>query len=467
MWDELSGRERPDAAGGDTGVRAGDGDTRVRTWNVAALLLAANDQLVARFGALSVAGEISGFNRAPSGHCYFSLKDIGGAEAMLRCAMFRRAAQLTPFVPANGQQVELRGRLAVYEARGELQMVVEAMRAVGAGALHEQFLRLKARLTAEGLFDSRRKRPLPAYPRAVGIVTSLAAAALHDVLVTLARRAPHVQVVVVPCVVQGAAAPASIVQALATAAVRAEVDTLLLCRGGGSLEDLWAFNDERVVRAVAALPMPVIGAIGHETDVTLAELAADVRAATPTAAAELCAASNAEAADRLQTLSQLLSQRLQARLRGQAQSLDRLSLRLGRPAAWLGAQQAQIDAWQRRAHASLIGRLGADRLRLHALAARLRGEPARIAASQRLKLAALESTLRALDPALVLARGYAWVESADHKPIASVQSLAPGARIALVLHDGRASADVVDVAPYQPAKPVKTTRRPRRPGAST
>lgn len=472
MWDEPSGRERHAAPAGDGPPRATSGDSladdsRVQPWSVAALLLAANDQLVARFGALSVTGEISGFNRAPSGHCYFSLKDIGGAEAMLRCAMFRRAAQLTPFVPGNGQQVELRGRLAVYEARGELQMVVEAMRAVGAGALHEQFLRLKARLAAEGLFESRRKRALSAYPQAVGIVTSLGAAALHDVLVTLARRAPHIKVVVYPCVVQGAAAPASIVQALAAAAMRAEVDTLLLCRGGGSLEDLWAFNDERVVRAVAALPMPVIGAIGHETDVTLAELAADVRAATPTAAAELCAASSAEAADRLQTLSQLLLQRLQARLRGHAQALDRLSLRLGRPAAWLGAQQAQLDGWQRRAHASLIGRLGADRMRLQTLAARLRGEPPRIAATQRLKLAALESTLRALDPALVLTRGYAWVEGTDHKPIASVQSLAPGTRIALVLHDGRASADVVDVAAHPPAKPLKTTRRPRRPGAST
>jgi exodeoxyribonuclease VII large subunit len=467
MWDEMPGRERQAMPTGDTPLHASSVDSRVQAWGVAALLLAANDQLVARFGALSVAGEISGFNRAPSGHCYFSLKDIGGADAMLRCAMFRRAAQLTPFEPGNGQQVELRGRLAVYEARGELQMVVEAMRAVGAGALHEQFLRLKAQLAAQGLFDSQRKRAPTAYPKAVGIVTSLGAAALRDVLVTLARRAPHVRVVVYPCGVQGAAAPASIVQALATASARAEVDTLLLCRGGGSLEDLWAFNDERVVRAVAALPMPVIGAIGHETDVTLAELAADVRAATPTAAAELCAVAKGEAAGRLQTLSQLLSQRLQARLRGQAQTLDRLSLRLGRPAAWLGAQQAQLDGWQRRAQASLVGRLGTDRMRLQTLGARLRGEPARIVATQRLKLAALESTLRALDPALVLARGYAWVEGADHKPIASVRSLAPGTRIALVLHDGRASADVVDVAPHQPAKPVKTTRRPRRPGAST
>ncbi|HRH89622.1 MAG TPA: exodeoxyribonuclease VII large subunit, partial [Rubrivivax sp.] len=258
-------------------------------WEVGALLLAAGDALQARFGAVSVRGELSGLTRAASGHCYFSLKDTTGSGALLRCAMFRRAAALLDFEPRDGQQLELRGRLAVYEARGELQLVVESMQRVGAGALYEQFLRLKARLDAAGLFDAARKRPLPPHPAVLGIVTSTAAAALRDVLTTLSRRAPHVRVIVYPSPVQGADAPAALIAALRLAAARREVDALLLVRGGGSLEDLWCFNDESLVRAIAASPLPLISGIGHDTDLTLADLAADLRAATPTAAAELAA----------------------------------------------------------------------------------------------------------------------------------------------------------------------------------
>ncbi|MEY3273574.1 MAG: exodeoxyribonuclease 7 large subunit/superoxide dismutase [Pseudomonadota bacterium] len=243
-------------------------------WGVASLLLATTDALAARFGAVAVCGELSGLARAASGHVYFSLKDTDGAPALLRCAMFRRAATLLDFAPADGQQVELRGRLGVYEARGELQLVVESMRRVGEGALYEEFLRRRARLAAEGLFDVARKRPLPPQPRALGVVTSLAAAALRDVITALQRRAPQVRVVIYPAPVQGAEAPAALVEALATAGRRAEVDALLLVRGGGSLEDLWAFNDERLVRAIAACPLPVVCGVGHETDVTLADLAA-------------------------------------------------------------------------------------------------------------------------------------------------------------------------------------------------
>ena len=224
-------------------------------WSVAGLVQAVADTLAARFPVCVVRGELSAFTRAASGHCYFSLKDAEGAAALLRCAMFRRAASLLDFAPADGQLVEIRGRLAVYEPRGELQFVVEGMQRAGAGALYEQFLRLKARLEAQGLFDAQRKRPIAAFPRRIGVVTSLGAAALHDVLSALARRSPQVEVVVYPSLVQGADAPAALALALATASQRAEVDTLLLCRGGGSLEDLWAFNDERVVRAVAACSM--------------------------------------------------------------------------------------------------------------------------------------------------------------------------------------------------------------------
>ena len=258
-------------------------------WGVAALLLATSDTLAARFGAVAVRGELSGFSRASSGHCYFALKDIEGAPALLRCAMFRRAATLVDFAPADGQQVEVRGRLGIYEARGELQMVVESLQRLGAGTLYEEFLRRRARLEALGLFDAARKRPLPAYPSALGVVTSLGAAALRDVLTTQARRAPQVRVVVYPSPVQGADAPAALAAALHLAGRRREVDTLLVVRGGGTLEDLWAFNDERVVQAVAVSPMPVVCGVGHETDITLCDLAADLRAPTPTAAAELAA----------------------------------------------------------------------------------------------------------------------------------------------------------------------------------
>jgi exodeoxyribonuclease VII large subunit len=266
---------------------------RSSAWSVSALLLAAGDALAARFGAVTVRGELSGSTRASSGHCYFTLKDAAGGAGALRCAMFKRAAALCNVPLQDGLQVELRGRLAVYEARGELQMVVESMQRLGAGQLYEEFLRLRARLSAEGLFDAQRKRPLPPFVRTVGVVTSLAGAALHDVVATLARRAPHVRVIVYPSLVQGADAPAALVAALAQVERRDEVDAVIVCRGGGSLEDLWAFNDERVVRALDGLSRPVVSGVGHETDVTLVDLVADLRAATPTAAAEAVAVERA------------------------------------------------------------------------------------------------------------------------------------------------------------------------------
>ncbi|MDP3084058.1 MAG: exodeoxyribonuclease VII large subunit, partial [Rubrivivax sp.] len=306
-------------------------------WGVSSLLLATGDLLAARFGAVAVRGELSGFSRAASGHCYFSLKDADGGAALLRCAMFRRAASLLDFAAADGQQVEVRGRFGVYEPRGELQLIVEAMQRVGAGSLYEEFLRLRARLQAQGLFDPDRKRAIAAFPQALGIVTSLGAAALRDVLTTLARRAPQVRLVVYPSLVQGAEAPAALVAALARANERAEVQTLLLVRGGGALEDLWAFNDERVVRAVAASQLPVICGVGHETDITLCDLAADLRAATPTAAAELAAPSRDEALAALAARQTALQRVLARVLATHNQRVDTLALRLQRPAAALAA----------------------------------------------------------------------------------------------------------------------------------
>lgn len=416
-------------------------------WAVSALLLAAGDALQARFGALAIRGELSGFTRAASGHCYFSLKDDEGGSGVLRCAMFRRAASLMDFRPADGQLVELRGRISVYEARGELQCVVESMQRLGAGSLYELFLRLKARLEAAGLFEAARKRPIPTHPRAVGVVTSLGAAALHDVLTAVARRAPQVRVVVYPSAVQGSEAPAQLVQALAAANARNEVETLIVCRGGGSLEDLWAFNDEQVVRAIAASRIPVVCGVGHETDLTLAELAADLRAPTPTAAAELAAPRQDEALARLAQLAQRLRRAAGRRLETQSQRVDLLALQLGRPARLLLQQQGRLDAWERRSHQAAREALQRHGQRLALLSQRLgaAGRWQRQQQRQRLDQAALR--LQAADPHRVLARGYAWLTNAEGRPVTSSLALAPGQRLTGQWADGRASLDVVKVEP--------------------
>jgi exodeoxyribonuclease VII large subunit len=422
-------------------------------WGVAALLLAAGDTLAARFGALSVRGEIAGYTRAPSGHCYFTLKDADGAPASLRCAMFRRAASLLDFSPADGQQVELRGRLAIYDARGELQFVAEAMRPLGTGNLYEHFLRLKAKLEREGLFDAARKRPLPAYPQAIGVVTSLAAAALHDVLSALERRAPQVRVVVYPTPVQGAEAPAAIVRALRSAAQHGVVDLLILARGGGSLEDLWAFNDERVVRAVASSPLPLVCGVGHETDVTLADFAADLRAPTPTAAAELAAPARADALVQLAVLAQRMRRQVHRRIEAHAQRLDARALQLARPAQGIAQHRARLERLQARSRAGLRALLGANQRRVAELALRLAHAQAQRRAAARSRLDLLAARLAAVSPQLVLQRGYAWVaDAASGRPIVSARELSPGQAVRAVWHDGRAGARIVDVEADEPPR---------------
>ena len=416
-----------------------------RAWSVAALLLAVADALAARLGGVTVRGELSGFTRAASGHCYFTLKDSEGQAALLRCAMFRRSAGLLDFRPADGQQVELRGRITVYESRGELQCVVEAMQRLGAGSLFELFLRLKAKLEAAGLFDAARKRPLPAYPRAVGVVTSSGAAALHDVLTAIARRAPQVRVVVYPSLVQGPEAPAQLVAAIELAGRRAEVDSLIVCRGGGSLEDLWAFNDEAVVRAVAGCPLPLVCGVGHETDVTLAELAADLRAPTPTAAAELATPLRADALARLQALAQTLGRVVQRRLDQQGQRLDRLTLQLGRPARLLAQQSARLASLQGRQQQALRQALDAQQRRLDDLAQRLRAGQRLQRQQQADRLARLAGLLAAVDPHQVLARGYAWLADGSGRAVTQAAGLQPGMVLSAQWIDGRAAVEVRDV----------------------
>ncbi|MFG6441019.1 exodeoxyribonuclease VII large subunit [Roseateles sp. LKC17W] len=413
-----------------------------RVWGVAGLVEAVAQSLSERFSVVVVGGEISGFTRAASGHCYFTLKDADGLAASLRCAMFRRAAAMLDFAPADGALVELRGRVAVYEPRGELQFVVEAMRRAGAGTLYEQFLKLRARLAAEGLFEADAKRALPPHPQRIGVITSAAGAALHDVLTALARRAPQVEVVVYPSPVQGAEAPPALVSALRTANERAEVDLLLLVRGGGSLEDLWAFNDERVVRAVAMSGLPVVCGVGHETDVTLSDLAADVRAPTPTAAAELAAPSREALLQQLASLERALTLRLDHRLQAVAQRLDRMALRLSRPSEVLARQRRLLDLLAQRAAVAPGRRIELQRQRLDHLAPRPARALAETLRRQGARLDSLQARLQALDPQHVLARGYAWLDDGQGGAITSAQALQPGREVRAVLADGSADMQV-------------------------
>lgn len=412
-------------------------------WGVAALLHAIGDALQARFSGCAVEGELSGFTRAASGHCYFSLKDAEGAGALLRCAMFRRAATLLDFAPADGQLVELRGRLTLYEPRGELQFVVESMRRAGAGALFERFLRLKAALESEGLFDAGRKRPLPTFPTRLGIITSTAGAALHDVLTALQRRAPQVALIVYPSPVQGAEAPPALVRAIQEANARAEVDALLLCRGGGSLEDLWAFNDERVVRAVAASALPIICGVGHETDITLSDLAADLRAPTPTAAAELAAPERIAELERLSGAANMLQRRVERQLDGATQRLDRVAMRLARPAAAVQREGRRLDLLAQRWGQALPRMQGLQLQSLASLAQRRERALETSLQRQSARLDGLQSRLQALDPKRVLSRGYAWLDDGRGRALSSVTQLQAGAEVQAVLSDGSARLQVL------------------------
>jgi exodeoxyribonuclease VII large subunit len=443
-------------------------------------MLAGADALAARFGAVAVRGELSGFTRAGSGHCYFALKDDQGQAALLRCAMFRRAASMLAFAPADGHRVELRGRLDLYAARGELQFIVESLERVGAGSLYEEFLRLRARLEAQGLFDAQRKRPLPVHPQTLGVITSLGAAALRDVVAALARRAPQVRLIIYPSLVQGAEAPAALVAALEAAAKHGQAQALLLVRGGGSLEDLWAFNDERVVRAIALCPLPVVCGVGHESDVTLADLVADVRAPTPTAAAELAAAPQAELLAALQAQNQALSRAVQRRLAALAQGLDHQALRLGTPAAVWRQQSQRVDGLAHRLRHALQPALAACTKAQDHHALRLRRALAAQLLQRRQSLALGTARLQALNPQQVLQRGYAWVEDAQGRAVVSSRALQAGQTVRAVWADGAAQAQVlrVDGAPGGPSvpgtpagpapvrKPTRAAPKPAAPGQS-
>ncbi|HEX8989171.1 MAG TPA: exodeoxyribonuclease VII large subunit [Rhodocyclaceae bacterium] len=418
-----------------------------------------------RLPLLWVTGEVSNLTRAPSGHFYFSLKDNA---AQVRCVMFRSRAQVLPWRLENGQQVEAQVLASLYEPRGEFQLGVETLRRAGVGKLYEAFVRLRDKLEAEGLFDPSRKRALPRFPRSVGVVTSPKAAALHDVLVALARRARHVPVIVYPTLVQGEAAPAQIVEAIAAAGRRAECDVLLVARGGGSIEDLWAFNSEAVARAIRACPIPVVAGVGHETDVTIADMAADLRAATPTAAAELASAGWHAASEEIAALDVGLRDAMRRALEKRMQAIDLLAHRLIHPADRLAHARQRLSLAGARLAARAGDSLHRGAAALAALRLRLlRSRPSTDLASRRVdradrrmrqaaqlrigerraRLDALRAGLAALSPQATLARGYSIVRGPDGSVVRNAASLHRDDNVSIRFASGTGEAVVIKVIP--------------------
>ncbi len=413
-----------------------------RVWKVGALCHAIADALDARFNPVTVVGEMTGFSRAASGHCYFSLKDETG---QIRCAMFRRAAASLGFAVRDGDRVEVSGRLGVYEPRGELQLVVESMRPAGQGTLFEDFLKLKAKLEQEGLFDPERKRVLPAMPRGIGVVTSLGAAALHDVVTALQRRVPHIPVVLAPASVQGDNAPRELVQALrALYALAADgpenkgvhIDVIVLVRGGGSMEDLWSFNNEDLARAIAQSPVPVICGVGHETDFTIADFVADLRAPTPTAAAELVCESRQVWLGAIDFLEDRLTSAVTRFVDRQDQRLDLTATRMGRPSGLANRQRVALLDCEQRMRSALRAAMQGHLARCTQAQSELVAGVRQCAQLERERSERAALRLGLLDPSLVLQRGYAWLTVGDAQPVSSVAQVGIGAQVQATLVDG-------------------------------
>ncbi|WP_118179617.1 exodeoxyribonuclease VII large subunit [Paraburkholderia phosphatilytica] len=433
---------------------------------VSALNRAIGSMLERSFPLVWVSGEVSNFTRAASGHWYFSIKD---AQAQMRCVMFRGRAQYAEFQPREGDRIEVRATVTMYEPRGELQLNVEAVRRTGQGRLYEAFLKLKAQLEAEGLFDAERKRPLPAHPRGIGIVTSLQAAALRDVLTTVSRRAPHIPVVIYPAPVQGAGVSAKLAAMVEAANARREVDVLIVCRGGGSIEDLWAFNEEVLARAIAASELPVVSGVGHETDFTIADFAADVRAPTPTGAAELVSPQRVLLLRDLDHRHATLARGFGRMMERRAQQLDWLARRLVSPAERLARQRVHLQQLSvrlssagarpvrdARARFSLIQmrwqRWRPDPARhrneLDGLAKRLAGAWQRQHERHATRIDALAARLEVLSPQRTLERGYAALLDAQHgHAVRSPATLKPGRKLTVHLAEGSADIALSDVQP--------------------
>jgi exodeoxyribonuclease VII large subunit len=432
---------------------------------VSALNQAVGRMLERSFPLTWISGEISNFTRASSGHWYFTLKDDG---AQVRAVMFRGRAQYAGFIPREGDKVEVRALVTLYAPRGDYQINVEAIRRAGVGQLFEAFLRLKEKLGAAGLFDQERKRALPMFARTIGIVTSPQAAALRDVLTALQRRAPHVRVIVYPTLVQGQLAAEQIAAAIDTASRRAECDLLIVCRGGGSIEDLWCFNDEAVAYAIANCAVPVISGVGHETDFTIADFAADLRAATPTAAAELAATPRADWLASLRADAADLRRAMQRLLNDAQQTLDGQARRLLSPAAQINQQRARLQAHAMAlTHANRApvnrARVAFDKLQarwsacrpdpaalrsqLDALRRRAALANARQLTQRREALLALSAQLELLNPQRTLERGYAIVTDQAGAIVRAPGQLQPQTTVSVRLAEGSAEIGIASVQP--------------------
>ena len=425
----------------------------------------ARDLLEGSFPSVLVEGELGNLSRPGSGHLYFTLKD---ARAQVRCALFKPKSQWLNFVPREGLRVLARGRLTLYEARGDYQLILDSLEEAGEGALRRAFEELKQKLTAEGLFDTERKRPLPAFVRRLAVLTSPSGAAVRDVLSVLSRRFPLMHVDVLPVPVQGEGAPAQIVSMLQRAYRSDRYDAILLARGGGSLEDLWAFNDERLVRAIAQSPVPVVSAIGHETDFSLSDFVADLRAPTPSVAAELLVPSRHDLALRLQGLQRRASRLMSHRLHRDAQRSDRAALRLHamRPRARLDLlQRRQMEAQRRldhafrkqleRLHARLRHadavlrtmapkrRIALLRQRLESLRPRPQAAIMRRLRHDQVHLRGLARSMEAVSPLKTVARGYAILQHEDGRIVRSVNDAKVGDRVQARLGDGQLPLKVI------------------------
>lgn len=427
---------------------------------VSALNRLARQTLESRFPLLWVSGEISNLRRPASGHVYFALKD---EAAQVDCVMFRGRAQLLPFRLQEGMRVEARALVTLYEARGGFQLNVEALRHAGVGVLFEAFSRLRSRLESEGLFAPERKLPLPRFPSRVGLVTSLQAAALRDVVAALARRAPHLPIVIYPTLVQGDGAAAAIAEAVSTASRRRDCDVLIVARGGGSIEDLWSFNEEVVARAIDDSTIPVITGIGHETDTTIADLVADCRAATPTAAAELASDGYVKAQNDVTRLVAALDMRIRRFLQERMQRVDLLASRLIRPGERLRRLDAVTAHLATRLNAAMHQRLHADgrelqrlkacltqcrpdlrhaRRDLGELAARMRATSVNLMSRNSNRLEGLAASLAHLSPQAVLSRGYSLVRKAGGEIVHSSEQISLGETLHLTFGAGEAVAQV-------------------------
>ena len=372
------------------------------------------------FPSFWISGEISNFISASSGHWYFSLKDD---EAQVRCTMFKNKNMAADWVPKNGEKIEAKCFIGLYEARGEYQLNIEVIRHAGAGLLSEAFNQLKEKLLKEGLFEPTRKKPIPQFPQSIGIITSPTGAAIEDILITLKRRSPHIPIFIYPSLVQGKEAPSAIVKAIETANTRMECDVLILARGGGSIEDLWAFNEEIVARAIIASKIPTITGVGHETDTTIADFVSDLRAATPTGAAELVTSHTIELIKTMQAYKNQLNKMMASVIRELIQKVDYLEKRLISPRQQIQRQKEQIHQYIQRINQSMKNAM----------------------IQYRLNIDKLKLNLDHLSPHAVLSRGYSIITNVDGQIVNNINQLKLDDKIHIQLNHGQADANISDL----------------------